>query len=85
MSSLAGETCEAISPFNVKKIIFVSGKHYYNLRDRREELGLDDVALIRLESLCPFPVKHLEREIAKYPNATGERMSLEYAVFTLDI
>ena len=57
----------------MKKIIFVAGKHYYNLRDRREELRLEDVALIRLESLCPFPVEHLERELAKYPNAKSKQ------------
>ena len=58
----------------MKKIIFVAGKHYYTLKDRREELRLDDVALIRLESLCPFPVEQLEREIAKYPNAKSKRI-----------
>ncbi|ODM99756.1 putative 2-oxoglutarate dehydrogenase E1 component DHKTD1, mitochondrial [Orchesella cincta] len=58
------------NPKLVKKLIFVSGKHFYTLNDKRVELKLDDVAIIRLESLCPFPVQQLQSVLKTYENAT---------------
>lgn len=54
----------------VKKLIFVSGKHFYNLDEKRQELNRNDVAIIRLESLCPFPVLELQKILETYSNAT---------------
>ena len=52
---------------DVRRIVLCSGKVYYDLVARREELGLDDqVALIRLEQLAPFPDKVLGEELARY-------------------
>ncbi|MFH4974609.1 hypothetical protein AB6A40_001318 [Gnathostoma spinigerum] len=59
-----------VSPEKVKKVIFVSGKHCYALMNMRDEKKLNDVAVIRLESLCPFPVDSIQKTISKYPNAT---------------
>ena len=53
----------------VKKVIFVSGKHYYALEKKIEEEKISDTAIIRIEQLCPFPVADLQNEISKYPNA----------------
>ncbi|KAK9497879.1 hypothetical protein O3M35_003789 [Rhynocoris fuscipes] len=53
---------------SIRKIIFVSGKHYYALKKRREELGAEDTAIIRVEELSPFPVHQLRSEILKYKN-----------------
>lgn len=53
----------------VKKLIFVSGKHFYALRQRQEEKGVKDVAIVRLEELCPFPTFSLQKLVQKYPNA----------------
>ena len=53
----------------VKKVILCSGKVYYDLYEKREELKRDDIAIIRLEQLYPFPKKSLAIELAKYPNA----------------
>ncbi len=39
----------------VKRIVFCSGKVYYDLYQEREERELDDVALVRIEQLYPFP------------------------------
>lgn len=50
----------------VTRLIFVSGKHYYALQKKRQELGVEDVAIIRLEGLSPFPTLHLQREVSKY-------------------
>ena len=54
----------------VKRIIACSGKVYYDLVKRRESKGADDVAIIRVEQLYPFPHKAFGAEIKKYPNAT---------------
>ncbi|CAL8099803.1 unnamed protein product [Orchesella dallaii] len=65
------------NPKLVKKLIFVSGKHYYTLHDKRVELKLDDVAIIRVESLCPFPVPELQNILKTYKNATEISWSQE--------
>lgn len=60
---------DKVSDDAVRKIILVSGKHYYALEKHREILGSQDVAIIRVENLCPFPVVELNEEIEKYKNA----------------
>ena len=54
----------------VKRVIACSGKVYYDLAKKREEKGADDVAIIRVEQLYPFPHKAFHAELKKYPNAT---------------
>ncbi len=52
----------------VKRVIACSGKVYYDLAKKREEKGVDDVAIIRVEQLYPFPHKAFSTELKKYPN-----------------
>ncbi len=54
----------------VKRVIACSGKVYYDLAKKREEKGADDVAIIRVEQLYPFPHKAFASELRKYPNLT---------------
>jgi 2-oxoglutarate dehydrogenase E1 component len=54
----------------VKRVVACSGKVYYDLVKKREEKGLDDVAIVRIEQLYPFPHKAFATELKKYPNAT---------------
>ncbi|GAB4089872.1 2-oxoglutarate dehydrogenase family protein [Hydrogenophaga soli] len=54
----------------VKRLVICSGKVYYDLVKKREEKGADDVAIIRVEQLYPFPHKAFAAEVKKYPNAT---------------
>ncbi|MDD2879174.1 MAG: 2-oxoglutarate dehydrogenase E1 component [Rhodoferax sp.] len=54
----------------VKRVVACSGKVYYDLAKKREERGSDDVAIIRVEQLYPFPHKAFAAELKKYPNAT---------------
>ena len=49
----------------VRRVILCSGKVYYDLAERRP----DDVALVRLEQLYPFPEQELAAELARYPDA----------------
>jgi 2-oxoglutarate dehydrogenase E1 component len=53
----------------VKKLVFVSGKLYYELLERKEEDNATDVAIVRLEQFYPFPEKKVNKIIAKYNNA----------------
>jgi 2-oxoglutarate dehydrogenase E1 component len=54
----------------VKRVVTCSGKVYYDLVKKREEKGHDDVAILRVEQLYPFPHKAFAAELKKYPNAT---------------
>ncbi|MDP3351213.1 MAG: 2-oxoglutarate dehydrogenase E1 component, partial [Hydrogenophaga sp.] len=54
----------------VKRVICCSGKVYYDLVKKREEREADDVAILRVEQLYPFPHKVFGAELRKYPNAT---------------
>jgi 2-oxoglutarate dehydrogenase E1 component len=54
----------------VKRVLVCSGKVYYDLAKKREEKGQDDVAILRIEQLYPFPHKAFAAELKKYPNAT---------------
>jgi 2-oxoglutarate dehydrogenase E1 component len=53
----------------VKNVILSTGKVYYDLLAKRTELKRDDVALIRLEQVHPFPAWKLSQILSRYPNA----------------
>lgn len=53
----------------VKTVVFVTGKFYYDILAERENLGRNDVALVRIEQLFPLPTEQLKEIIASYPNA----------------
>ena len=53
---------------DVTRVVLCSGKVYYDLVQRRQELGLEDVvSLVRLEQLAPFPDDVLAEELVRYP------------------
>jgi 2-oxoglutarate dehydrogenase E1 component len=53
----------------VKKVVFCSGKLYYELLEEKGKLNADDTALVRLEQLYPFPKTQLDAIVEKYANA----------------
>ncbi|WP_418500362.1 2-oxoglutarate dehydrogenase E1 component [Flagellimonas sp.] len=53
----------------VKSLVFCTGKFYYDLLEKREELKRDDVALVRVEQLFPLPADEMRGIIKKYKNA----------------
>lgn len=59
-----------VAPEKVRKIILCSGQVYFDLEQEREAAGKHDVAIVRVESLCPFPFKSIIGELSKYKNAT---------------
>ena len=65
--TVIGERDESIDAKKVTRLVMCSGKVYYDLVKQRTEKKLDDVAIIRLEQLYPFPHKALTAELKKYP------------------
>jgi 2-oxoglutarate dehydrogenase E1 component len=57
-----------LKPENVKRVVLCSGKVYYHLLEARMEQGQDDVALVRLEQLYPFPEVELKAALEPFTN-----------------
>lgn len=57
-------------PDIVKKVLFCSGKIYFDLSEYQKKEGRDDIAIIRLEQIYPLPFKQLEALHKKYEKAT---------------
>ncbi|MFJ6668067.1 multifunctional oxoglutarate decarboxylase/oxoglutarate dehydrogenase thiamine pyrophosphate-binding subunit/dihydrolipoyllysine-residue succinyltransferase subunit [Streptomyces sp. NPDC091383] len=53
----------------VRKVVFCTGKVYYDLEAERKKRGATDTAIIRIERLYPLPGAELQAEVNKYPNA----------------
>ena len=58
---------DTINPEKVKKMVFCTGKFYYDLLAERENLKKEDVALIRIEQLFPLHLEKIKRIIDRYP------------------
>ncbi|MDD4886196.1 MAG: 2-oxoglutarate dehydrogenase E1 component [Thiomonas sp.] len=76
LSDLANSRFEVVLPEaeeldagKVKRIVVCTGRVYYDLLAARTERKIDDVAIIRLEQLYPFPHKAFAAEVKRYPNA----------------
>jgi len=54
---------------NVKRVAFCTGKVYYDLIERREKEGANDIAFVRIEQLYPFPHKQVDAILKKYNKA----------------
>ena len=54
----------------IKKVLFCSGKVYYDLAERQAKDNRTDVAIVRLEQIYPLPLKQLEALYKKYNKAT---------------
>ena len=67
--TVISEAAQIVAVEKVRKIVFCSGKVYYDLFEAREAAKINDVALIRLEQLYPFPAQEIAAELKKYKNA----------------
>ena len=59
-----------IDPQKVKRVVFCSGKVFYDLRAGRRERGITDIPLVRIAQLYPFPHDDFKAQIEKYKGAT---------------
>lgn len=53
----------------IRRVVLCSGKVYYDLYEEREKRGIDDVYLLRVEQLYPFPAKALINELSRFRHA----------------
>ena len=67
--NVLGESDE-LDPAKVERVVVCSGKVFYELRAARRERGIENIAIIRLEQLYPFPEAEMLRELSRYPNMT---------------
>ncbi|HWH47056.1 MAG TPA: 2-oxoglutarate dehydrogenase E1 component [Burkholderiales bacterium] len=61
---------EIRNPQKVKRVVFCSGKVFFDLTAARRERAIDDIAVVRLEQLYPFPHDQFKTEIERYREAT---------------
>jgi 2-oxoglutarate dehydrogenase E1 component len=64
-----GEAIKLAKDAKIRRVVLCSGKVYYDLYEDREKRGIDDVYLLRVEQLYPFPLKSLANELARFKGA----------------
>ena len=57
-----------VAPLQVRRLVFCSGKVYFDLLKTRRRDNIRDVALVRIEQLYPFPTEEYEAVLQRYPN-----------------
>ncbi len=63
------ETSSLVDDDRIRRVVLSSGKVYYDLFEEREKRGIDDVYLLRVEQIYPFPLKTLVNELSRFRNA----------------
>lgn len=53
----------------IKRVVLCSGKVYYDLLEERDNRGIDDIYLLRVEQFYPFPAHSMVTELQRFPNA----------------
>jgi 2-oxoglutarate dehydrogenase E1 component len=59
---------DQINKADVTRLVICGGKVYYDLLEKRRELGLNHIAIVRIEQLYPYPEQRLAEVMAQYPN-----------------
>ncbi len=67
--SRTGEKIKLKPDGEIRRVVLSSGKVYYDLYEAREAAGIDDVYLLRVEQLYPFPARALVTELSRFPRA----------------
>ncbi|PZU83182.1 MAG: 2-oxoglutarate dehydrogenase E1 component, partial [Chelatococcus sp.] len=62
-------TTKLVKDGKIRRVVLCSGKVYYDLLEEREKRGIDDVYLLRVEQLYPFPLKTLAQELSRFKGA----------------
>ncbi|KAB0264692.1 2-oxoglutarate dehydrogenase E1 component [Microvirga brassicacearum] len=63
------EGIKLVKDDKIRRVVICTGKVYYDLCEEREKRGIDDVYLMRVEQLYPFPAKSLAAEVARFKKA----------------
>ncbi len=63
------EKIKLVADDKMRRVVLCTGKVYYDLLEEREHRGLDDIYLLRIEQLYPFPTKALMTELARFKQA----------------
>jgi 2-oxoglutarate dehydrogenase E1 component len=66
---LEGQAIKLKPDAEIKRVVLCSGKVYYDLYEEREKRGVDDVYLLRVEQLYPFPARALIQELSRFSEA----------------
>ncbi|MDI3469711.1 MAG: 2-oxoglutarate dehydrogenase E1 component [Pseudolabrys sp.] len=66
---LKGEKIQLVPDNKIRRVILCSGKVYYDLYEEREKRGVNDIYLLRVEQLYPFPTKALITELSRFKQA----------------
>lgn len=65
----ANQEIKLASDDKIRRVIMCTGKVYYDLYEEREKRGINDVYLLRVEQLYPFPAKALIKELSRFKQA----------------
>lgn len=66
---LPGEKIQLVADDKIRRVVLCSGKVYYDLYEEREKRGVNDIYLLRVEQLYPFPTKALIAELSRFKQA----------------
>jgi len=66
---LGTESVKLVKDSKIRRVVLCTGKVYYDLYEEREKRGIDDIYLLRVEQLYPFPAKALINELSRFRNA----------------
>jgi 2-oxoglutarate dehydrogenase E1 component len=66
---LPNEKIKLVADDRMRRVVMCTGKVYYDLYDEREKRGIDDIYLLRIEQLFPFPSKALVAELSRFKQA----------------
>ena len=66
---LGDQPIKLVKDSKIRRVVMCSGKVYYDLYEEREKRGIDDIYLLRVEQLYPFPAKALINELSRFKNA----------------
>jgi 2-oxoglutarate dehydrogenase E1 component len=66
---LKGEKIKLVADDKIRRVVLCSGKVYYDLYDEREKRDIDDIYIMRVEQLYPFPTKALIHELSRFKQA----------------
>jgi len=66
---LKSEKIKLVKDDKIRRVIVCTGKVYYDLYEEREKRGLNDIYLLRVEQLYPWPHKALAQELARFTKA----------------